>query len=704
MIRSDAQLGTPQVLYKDTKANIEALTIVEAAIAYATDTNQYGSYNGTTWDWLGAAAFLGVPIPATSGGTGIANGTSATLTLPNVALTLAAAGVYTLTIPATGTAALLNAANVFTAGQKINVNSATAFVVEQDGVKDNVLVVDTTNARSDFIGTLDGLGAGNSNYAVQITANTPSSYSSGMSALSITNNFTGDAGGLGSSVYGIRVFSGNNGSGFANHIIGMKIEEVTNTGLAAQNLWGLYVIQPSTASSIGNSAIHIQGVNGAISFSGDSSALLASKIFSALSGSLTIQSTTLTLTVPTITASGTLAVAGSGAFGQAIDTNARLGATKFVSANVGSAQRGMYMASGVSGSNNITDNVMGAFFQSTHTGSGNVSTLIGGQYSTGKTGTGNITTASGQRLQQTNSNATGVITNSNAIEILSAIATGVITNNIAININDQTGGTNNWAILTNAGNIVFNEGGDANTDIRFESDTKTHMLFLDASVNAIGINQSVPTAQLHLGAGTTAAGTAPLKFTTGSLLTSVEAGAMEFFNNSLWFTNLAVRRTVVQAQSVATADQSIANTTTETTIFTQTHGADYLKVGKQEDIWIQGLVNTDSGAADVGTVRVKYAGTTLGTFTIPKSVGGKNIEIHVVITCRAIGAGTTSIQVHANCDIDGIVSDPIYNGLSTGLDSTIAQATTVTLQWTTASAGDNFTLYQSRALSIDNNA
>jgi hypothetical protein len=107
---------------------------------------------------------------------------------------------------------------------------------------------------------------------------------------------------------------------------------------------------------------------------------------------------------------------------------------------------------------------------------------------------------------------------------------------------------------------------------------------------------------------------------------------------------------------------------------------------------------------DTGTVRIKYAGNTLGSFTIPKSIGGKNMEIHVAITCRAIGAGTTSIQVHANCDIDGSASDPVYNGLSTGLDSTTAQATTITIQWATASASNNYTQYQARALSIDNNA
>ncbi len=42
---------------------------------------------------------------------------------------------------------LFGTANIFTAAQTINVNSATALLVEQDGVKDNTLIVDTTNGR-----------------------------------------------------------------------------------------------------------------------------------------------------------------------------------------------------------------------------------------------------------------------------------------------------------------------------------------------------------------------------------------------------------------------------------------------------------------------------------------------------------------------------------------------------------------------------
>ncbi len=42
----------PIAQYTNTKSNIEALTgIAEGAIAYATDTDQLGTYNGASWDW-----------------------------------------------------------------------------------------------------------------------------------------------------------------------------------------------------------------------------------------------------------------------------------------------------------------------------------------------------------------------------------------------------------------------------------------------------------------------------------------------------------------------------------------------------------------------------------------------------------------------------------------------------------------------------
>jgi len=48
----DKQIGKPQILYVDTKTNIEAMTgLEEGSFAYATDTEEIGSYNGSSWSW-----------------------------------------------------------------------------------------------------------------------------------------------------------------------------------------------------------------------------------------------------------------------------------------------------------------------------------------------------------------------------------------------------------------------------------------------------------------------------------------------------------------------------------------------------------------------------------------------------------------------------------------------------------------------------
>lgn len=82
----------------------------------------------------------------------------------------------------------------------------------------------------------------------------------------------------------------------------------------------------------------------------------------------------------------------------------------------------------------------------------------------------------------------------------------------------------------------------------------------------IGINMVSATAWLHLPAGTTAAGTAPLKFTSGNALTTAEDGVMNYIaSTDLTFTtggSTPVRRRVCLSNStVALSSLSIASGT-----------------------------------------------------------------------------------------------------------------------------------------------
>lgn len=61
----------------------------------------------------------------------------------------------------------------------------------------------------------------------------------------------------------------------------------------------------------------------------------------------------------------------------------------------------------------------------------------------------------------------------------------------------------------------------------------------------LGIGTAAPTATLHLKAGSATAGTAPLKLTSGPLMTTPEAGALEFLTDNVYFTNSSGVRTAL---------------------------------------------------------------------------------------------------------------------------------------------------------------
>jgi hypothetical protein len=59
----------------------------------------------------------------------------------------------------------------------------------------------------------------------------------------------------------------------------------------------------------------------------------------------------------------------------------------------------------------------------------------------------------------------------------------------------------------------------------------------DVKFNSISVGVTSPTAKIHLPASSSSAGSAPIKFTTGSaLITTPESGAFEYYGSHLYFT------------------------------------------------------------------------------------------------------------------------------------------------------------------------
>lgn len=78
------------------------------------------------------------------------------------------------------------------------------------------------------------------------------------------------------------------------------------------------------------------------------------------------------------------------------------------------------------------------------------------------------------------------------------------------------------------------------------------------STGNVGLTEKNPTATLHIRQGTAVAGSAPLKFTSGTNLTTPEAGAMEYDGTNLYFTPSTVRQTVMKGYA-ATATLDFPN-------------------------------------------------------------------------------------------------------------------------------------------------
>jgi hypothetical protein len=138
-------------------------------------------------------------------------------------------------------------------------------------------------------------------------------------------------------------------------------------------------------------------------------------------------------------------------------------------------------------------------------GTGNTTNAIGAEYAILKTGNNTTTNAYGLKFNN--------LTNSD----------GTITNTFAIHTGDITSGNQ-----TNKAYNIFLSDENARNYIG----------------GNVGFGVLDATAVLHLKAGTATASTAPLKFTSGTNLTTAEAGAMEFNGTNLFFSPSTTRHTV----------------------------------------------------------------------------------------------------------------------------------------------------------------
>lgn len=180
----------------------------------------------------------------------------------------------------------------------------------------------------------------------------------------------------------------------------------------------------------------------------------------------------------------------------------------------------------------------------------------------------------------------------------------------------------------------------------------------------VGIGTVTPAALLQIKAGTTAAGTAPLKLTSGSLMTSAEAGAIEFLTDKYYgsITTGTARKELTLNDAALTSGRVPFATTngrltddSDMTFATDTLTVTGLVVGTTKissynGVSTQGLgvpaiykVGRATGQTSANASVVTFTPTADGTFLISANVLVTTATVHsFTVTCAYTDEGNTA--------------------------------------------------------------
>lgn len=217
---------------------------------------------------------------------------------------------------------------------------------------------------------------------------------------------------------------------------------------------------------------------------------------------------------------------------------------------------------------------------------------------------------------------------------------------------------------------------------------------------SIGIGIRSPTARLHLVQGSTGASRAPLKFTAGSILLTPEVGSMEYLGNNFYLTkNTAIQESIPGVLFTQTADKTVSNTVTETSIIGTGVGsitlpANFFVAGKTIRIKVNGVYSTPALATPSVTIKIKYGSTAVASVTTSSLLSGaSNLEFdgNVLITGRTTGSSGTVMtggDIRYATGVAGTsATDPLNNsGSTTTINTTTSNALDVTVTWDSATS------------------
>lgn len=146
----------------------------------------------------------------------------------------------------------------------------------------------------------------------------------------------------------------------------------------------------------------------------------------------------------------------------------------------------------------------------------------------------------------------------------------------------------------------------------------------------------------------------------------------------------------MEINDIIIATTTVANTATETTLFTGSIPANSLKVRYVIEVFTSGIL-TNATAADDITINVYIGSTQIETFNPAiGNVTGADWHTSTELTVRSIGS-SGSIAVHGEEYINGNVQ---YDNSIQTINTTVAEDITVKAQWDNAKLGNTISIYQ----------
>lgn len=196
----------------------------------------------------------------------------------------------------------------------------------------------------------------------------------------------------------------------------------------------------------------------------------------------------------------------------------------------------------------------------------------------------------------------------------------------------------------------------------------------------VGIGTITPTAVLHLKAGTATANTAPLKFTSGTNLTTAEAGVMEY-NGNHYLSNATLRFSVGGNLFNHFADVSVGGA--ETDIFTNTLAVNTFN-GNGDKVIASYGGNFVTVGTEIVQLKVYFAGTAIWdstgiavtTGTTSWNVDVKIIRVSSTVIRYNVTLNTTGASGFVYCSVGELTGLTLSNtnilkitGTSSGVGS-----------------------------------